>query len=258
MIADPICMFDCDIPVDGVATFVLHVGRAGARPAEPAGATSRDTRSGTPTTRRLPLHWPLDDIMDAAFETARRLWAHTGLAPDDVDLPQVYDGFSPFVWFWLEALGRLPGGRGARVRRRRRHRQRRRPVPSRRCRAAARWATAACTACPRCWSATCSCAGRAGGPPAGERGGRRRVPQLTALRRRRRLPPGLSCSRAGRDARVRSRRRSIWASFPSKTWYGSGIVWSARSANTPTLVTEIAPRSPVVPAGRRSACRDPG
>ena len=30
--------------------------------------------------------------------------------PIDVDLPQVYDGFSPFVWFWLEALGFCPVG----------------------------------------------------------------------------------------------------------------------------------------------------
>ena len=60
---------------------------------------------GVPTRRRLPLHWPLDDIMEGGRETARRLWAHAGIGPAAVDLPQVYDGFSPFVWFWLEALG---------------------------------------------------------------------------------------------------------------------------------------------------------
>ena len=27
-----------------------------------------------------------------------------------MDLPQVYDGFSPFVWFWLEVLGLCPPG----------------------------------------------------------------------------------------------------------------------------------------------------
>jgi len=45
-----------------------------------------------------------------SFETTRRLWEHSGLRPADVDLPQVYDGFSPFVWFWLEALGFCPVG----------------------------------------------------------------------------------------------------------------------------------------------------
>jgi acetyl-CoA acetyltransferase len=109
VIADPICMYDCDIPVDGVASFVFtSAERARDLPHHPVLVSGFGM--GTPTTRRIPQHWPLDDIMDTAFETARRLWEHSGLRPDDVDLPQVYDGFSPFVWFWLEALGFCPVG----------------------------------------------------------------------------------------------------------------------------------------------------
>jgi hypothetical protein len=33
------------------------------------------------------------------------LWEHSGLGLDDIDHPQLYDGFSPFVWYWLESLG---------------------------------------------------------------------------------------------------------------------------------------------------------
>jgi acetyl-CoA acetyltransferase len=109
VIADPICRYDCDIPVDGVATFVFtSAERARDLPNHPVLVAGY--ANGHPTVRRLPQHWPLDDIMDAGYETARRLWANTGLGPDDVDLPQVYDGFSPFVWFWLEALGFCPVG----------------------------------------------------------------------------------------------------------------------------------------------------
>jgi acetyl-CoA acetyltransferase len=109
VISDPICMYDCDIPVDGVATFVFtSAERARDLPHHPVLVSGFGM--GTPTTRRIPQHWPLDDIMDTAFETARRLWEHSGLTPADVDLPQVYDGFSPFVWFWLEALGFCPVG----------------------------------------------------------------------------------------------------------------------------------------------------
>jgi acetyl-CoA acetyltransferase len=50
-------------------------------------------------------HWTLDDIMGVGAETARRLWAHAGIRRADVELPQLYDGFSPLVWFWLEVLG---------------------------------------------------------------------------------------------------------------------------------------------------------
>ena len=66
--------------------------------------------SGAPSKRRLPLHWPLDDIIEGGAQTARRLWTQAGVTAREVDLPQVYDGFAPFVWFWLEALGLCPVG----------------------------------------------------------------------------------------------------------------------------------------------------
>jgi acetyl-CoA acetyltransferase len=109
LINDPICRFDCDIPVDGVAAFVLtSADRARDLPHRPVYVAGY--ASGHPTTHRLPLHWPLDDIQAAGADVARRLWSSAGVGPGDVDLPQVYDGFSPFVYFWLEALGLCPVG----------------------------------------------------------------------------------------------------------------------------------------------------
>jgi acetyl-CoA acetyltransferase len=109
MINDPICRFDCDIPVDGVAAFVFtSAERAKDLPHPPVYVSG--FASGSPTRRRLPLHWPLDDIMEVGAETARRLWESSGVRPEDVDLPQVYDGFSPFVYFWMESLGLCPVG----------------------------------------------------------------------------------------------------------------------------------------------------
>jgi acetyl-CoA acetyltransferase len=109
MIDDPICRYDCDIPVDGVAAFVFtSAERAQDLPHRPVYVSGYAT--GHPTTRRSSSHWPLDDIMTTGFETARRLWEQAGLGPEDVDLPQVYDGFSPFVYFWLEVLGFCPEG----------------------------------------------------------------------------------------------------------------------------------------------------
>lgn len=108
-LVDPVCRLDCDIPVDGVAAFVLtSAERAKDLPNPPVYVTGFANSAGAP--RRLPLHWPLDDILDGGAATMRRLWAQTGLTIHDVDLPQVYDGFSPFVWFWLEVLGVCPVG----------------------------------------------------------------------------------------------------------------------------------------------------
>jgi acetyl-CoA acetyltransferase len=109
MISDPICRYDCDIPVDGAAVFVFtSADRARDLPHRPVYVSGYAT--GSPTTHRLPLHWPLDDIMGVGAETARRLWSSSGIEPSDIDLPQLYDGFSPFVYFWLEALGLCPVG----------------------------------------------------------------------------------------------------------------------------------------------------
>jgi acetyl-CoA acetyltransferase len=109
MLFDPVCRYDCDIPVDGVAAFVFtSADRAKDLPHRPVYVAGY--AAGTPTRRRLPLHWPLDDIVEGGAQTARRLWAHAGIAAADVDLPQVYDGFSLFVWLWLEVLGLCPPG----------------------------------------------------------------------------------------------------------------------------------------------------
>jgi acetyl-CoA acetyltransferase len=109
MINDPICRFDCDIPVDGAAAFVFTSAERAKdlanRPVYVSGFAS-----GFPVRRRLPLHWPLDDVMEVGAETARRLWEAAGIGPDEVDLPQVYDGFSPFVYLWMECLGLCPAG----------------------------------------------------------------------------------------------------------------------------------------------------
>ena len=108
-INDPICRYDCDIPVDGAAAFVLtSAERARDLPHTPVHVAGYAL--GHPPVRRLPLHWPLDDVMTTGAEVARRLWSQSGVGPADVDLPQLYDGFSPFVWFWLEALGFCPVG----------------------------------------------------------------------------------------------------------------------------------------------------
>lgn len=108
-LAFPIRRLDCDIPVDGAAAFVLtSAERAKDLPHAPVYISGY--ASGSPTRHRLPLHWPLDDLYETGRETARRLWQAAGVGPGEIDLPQLYDGFSPFVYLWLEVLGFCPTG----------------------------------------------------------------------------------------------------------------------------------------------------
>ncbi len=109
VLAEPICRLDCDLPIDGVAAFVFtSAERARDLPHPPVYVAG--FAQASPTRHRLPVHWPLDDIMEGGRTTAARLWASSGLGRQDIDLPQLYDGFSPFVYFWLESLGYCPEG----------------------------------------------------------------------------------------------------------------------------------------------------
>ena len=48
----------------------------------------------------------------AARDAAAMLWSRTDLKPRDVDIAELYDGFSFLTTVWLEALGFCPKGEG--------------------------------------------------------------------------------------------------------------------------------------------------
>jgi acetyl-CoA acetyltransferase len=109
MVADPISVLDCDIPVTGVGVFVLTgADRAADLPHRPVYIAG--FAQGHPSGPNHQAHWTLDEIMDGGAATVRRLWESSGLGRDDIDIPQLYDGFSPLIYFWLEALGYCPRG----------------------------------------------------------------------------------------------------------------------------------------------------
>jgi acetyl-CoA acetyltransferase len=100
----PMCRLDADMPVEGAAVFILtSAERAKDLPHKPVYISGY--ASGYPREHRSALHWTLDEMMAAGETLSRRLWANTGLSAAEIDLPQLYDGFSPFVYIWLEALG---------------------------------------------------------------------------------------------------------------------------------------------------------
>ncbi|MEU1522485.1 thiolase family protein [Nocardia rhamnosiphila] len=108
MIADPITLFDCDLPVDGAVAIVLtRTERARGLRNPPALITGYATSNhvgptGAPMT--------LESILDGAAQTGERLWDTTGIGRDEIDNAQLYDGFSIFAFTWLEGLGFV--GRG--------------------------------------------------------------------------------------------------------------------------------------------------
>jgi acetyl-CoA acetyltransferase len=100
MIADPLCLFDCDMPVDGAAAIVLAAAdRAKDAPETPAYITALGS-GGFNWKNRPPEEWQ----NDTARNISRTLWASTYMTPKDMDGCEFYDGFSPDIYWWLEEM----------------------------------------------------------------------------------------------------------------------------------------------------------
>ena len=109
MISTPLCLFDCDVPCDG-ATAVIVSRREAARDLRrrPIGVEAVGT-----AIRGRPSWDQWDDLTTmAARDAAAMLWERTDLRPADVDVAELYDGFSFITLAWLEALGFCGKGEG--------------------------------------------------------------------------------------------------------------------------------------------------
>lgn len=102
VISTPFGLYDCDAPCDGATAIV--VSRADA---------ARDLRRPPirveavgSALRGRPSWDQFDDLATMACRDAgAMLWKRTDLRPADVDVAELYDGFSFITLAWLEALG---------------------------------------------------------------------------------------------------------------------------------------------------------
>jgi acetyl-CoA acetyltransferase len=109
-IAEPMCLFDCDVPVDGcVAIILTSAERARDLRHPPAYVAGYGQNTAS---RRTLFHYALDDYMACGGSLAAKLWSSAGLGPHDMDAAQLYDGFNPSTLYWLEAAGFCAQGEG--------------------------------------------------------------------------------------------------------------------------------------------------
>jgi len=99
-ISDPFGLLDCDVPVDGSVAFVISPVASAADVPHPVRIAAMGGSDGAGGWDQRP-DYPKMASVDAAAE----MWAGTDLRPDDVDLAELYDGFTFIVLAWLEALG---------------------------------------------------------------------------------------------------------------------------------------------------------
>ena len=100
-VSTPFGLFDCDVPIDGsIALVVSHADYAAdcPNPAVDVEAIGGAYGSGGWFHR--------DDFPKmASIEAAAEMWSRTDLTPSDVDVAELYDGFTFLTFAWLEALG---------------------------------------------------------------------------------------------------------------------------------------------------------
>lgn len=108
MIADPICMLDCDMPVDGCGAFVLTTADRAADLRQPPVFVTGTSSFTMPPRRAIVA--TLEDAVTSAGRLARALWANAGCSAKDITHLQLYDGISWFIYVYLEAFGIVPEG----------------------------------------------------------------------------------------------------------------------------------------------------
>lgn len=109
MITTPFCLFDCDVPVDGSIAIMVSAADYAADAPTPI----RIEAIGSALQVRPYWDQWRDPTELAARDAARHLWTRTGLKPADVDVAQLYDGFTFLTLVWLEALGFCGRGEAA-------------------------------------------------------------------------------------------------------------------------------------------------
>jgi acetyl-CoA acetyltransferase len=102
MISEPLCLFDCDIPVDGSTAVIVSATDVAA---DVAGTPVIIEGMGAALYGRPYWDQYHDLTSMAAHDAAEALWRSTALTSDDVDIAQLYDGFTILTLIWLEALG---------------------------------------------------------------------------------------------------------------------------------------------------------
>jgi acetyl-CoA acetyltransferase len=101
IVSTPFGLLDCDVPIDGsIAVVVSGLDHATDCP-HPAvrvealgGSPGRGGWFGRPDFPKM-----------ASADAAAEMWSRTDLGPGDVDVAELYDGFTFLTLAWLEALG---------------------------------------------------------------------------------------------------------------------------------------------------------
>jgi acetyl-CoA acetyltransferase len=101
-VAEPLRLLDCDYPVTGVcAAIITTAERARDLPGVPVLVDTVAFGTGS----RPDWTFTDDFLFGGTLNCGQRLWERTDFSPADVDVAELYDGFTHIAISWVEALG---------------------------------------------------------------------------------------------------------------------------------------------------------
>ena len=111
-ISEPLCLFDNCLETDGALAAVL-VSAERARDCPHPPAVVHAFGQGLHRQHESMVNYYCDDpLTGPAWAAAEKLWAQSELGPDDIQVAQIYDAFTPLVITGLEDYGFCKRGEG--------------------------------------------------------------------------------------------------------------------------------------------------
>ncbi len=112
-ISEPLCLFDNCLETDGALACVVASAER-ARDCRRKPVYVHAFGQGLPPQHHTMVnYWCEDPLRGPAWTCAKQLYRHSEIRPEDVDVAQLYDAFTPLIPLSLEGYGFCKRGEGA-------------------------------------------------------------------------------------------------------------------------------------------------
>ena len=101
-VSEPLRLFDCDYPVTGACAVVItRADRAAEAPKRPVWIDAIAMGTGW----KPDFTYADDFLFTGTVPCAEKMWKRSSVTPADVDVAELYDGFTHVAMSWVEAMG---------------------------------------------------------------------------------------------------------------------------------------------------------
>ncbi|MFN2614751.1 MAG: lipid-transfer protein [Actinomycetota bacterium] len=111
-ISEPLRLFDCCLESDGALAVVLTSAERARSLRKPPVLISGYSQGVGPDHYVMWNYFTRDPLDSPGHYAAQDLWRNAGIGPNEIDVVQLYDAFSPLVVISLEAYGFCKPGEG--------------------------------------------------------------------------------------------------------------------------------------------------